>query len=196
MNEQMVKQYREPEYNTDSMFIERWSPRAFQEKEIPESILMSVFEAAKWAPSANNFQPWRFIIARSKSDLETFHSFINPGNRVWCEKAPVLTVIISKKITDKGVSASHAFDAGAAWGYLALEASRKGLITHAMGGFDRQKAREVLQVPDEYDLHCVIAIGYQGDATQLPENVQEREKPSSRRPLKESIFEGTFSEEK
>ncbi|HZH62867.1 MAG TPA: nitroreductase family protein [Metabacillus sp.] len=186
---------RKPNFDISPQFLNRWSPRSFLEKEVPDEDLFSVFEAARWAPSASNLQPWKFIIARTKEDREKFHSFIMPGNLLWCKKAPVLAVIVSKTTSERGINAWHAFDAGTAWGYLALEANRKGLITHAMGGFEKEKAREVLNVPDDYELQAVIAIGYQGEKEALPENLQERELPSDRSPLKESLFEGSFKKD-
>lgn len=186
---------RKPGFEVSSQFINRWSPRSFLEQEIPEDVLLSLFEAARWAPSASNVQPWRFIIARTQEDRERFHSFILPGNLVWCAKAPVLAVILSQTETDRGDNGWHAFDAGAAWGYLALEAHNKGLITHAMGGFDPEKAREVLNVPDDYAIQAVVAIGYQGEKEILPDNLQEREQPNDRRPLKESLFAGSFGKD-
>jgi nitroreductase len=191
----MANDFRKPDFEISTQFIDRWSPRSFLEKEIPEDILFSVFEAARWAPSASNVQPWRFVVARTKEDLENFHSFIVPGNLTWAKFAPALAVIISETKTERGENAWHAFDAGTAWSHLALEAANKGLITHAMGGFDKEKARQVLNVPADYSIHAVIAIGYQGEKNTLPENLQEREKPSGRRPLKESLFEGTFGKD-
>ncbi|WP_248924600.1 nitroreductase family protein [Paenibacillus hamazuiensis] len=197
MNRATIKasDFRQPAFEITPQFIDRWSPRSFLEKEVPEQVLYSVFEAARWAPSASNLQPWKFIIARTEEDRERFYSFIMPGNLIWCKKAPVLAVIASHTTSERGFNAAHAFDTGAAWGYLALEATRQGLITHAMGGFEKDKAREVLNVPADYELHAVVAIGYQGDKEALPENLQEREQPNQRRPLKESLFEGTFGKE-
>ncbi|MFT4417029.1 nitroreductase family protein [Fredinandcohnia humi] len=189
-----IENTREATYEIDSVFLKRWSPRSFLEKDIPDAVLFSVFEAARWAPSANNFQPWRFIIARTQEDRELFHSFILPGNLAWCKKAPAFALLISKKTSDNGENRYHSFDAGTAWGYLALEATKKGLVTHAMGGFDREIAREALQIPEDFELQCVIAIGYQGEKEVLPENLQEREKPNTRRPLSETISEGKFNQ--
>jgi nitroreductase len=186
---------RKSNYDIESTFLNRWSPRSFDRKEVPEEALLSVFEAARWAPSANNEQPWRFIVARKKEDLERFYSFIFAGNRVWCENAPVLAVVLSKKINSKGASSmTHSFDAGAAWAMLALEAVRQGLATHAMGGFEREKARITLGVPEDFDLHAVIAIGYRGEKGALPEDLQAREHPSDRRPLADTLFEGKFAQ--
>ncbi|MFM1654047.1 nitroreductase family protein [Brevibacillus sp. B_LB10_24] len=121
-----------------------------------------------------------------------FSYYIRP-HLAWCQKAPVLAVILSKKTTAKGEqSRAHAFDAGAAWAFLALQAESKGLVTHAMGGFDRDKAREILRVPDEFELQAVVSIGYRDSAEALPDAYREREKPSDRRPLAESLFEGEF----
>ncbi|WP_407649387.1 nitroreductase family protein [Brevibacillus composti] len=190
-----VEKHRQATYEIDPVFLNRWSPRSYKEDPVPDEVLFSLFEAARWAPSGSNEQPWRFIIARSEQDRQRFYSFIAEGNRIWCEKAPVLALILSKTINGRGDHLrSHAFDAGAAWGYLALEAARKGLITHAMGGFDPEKAREALGVPAEYELHAVIAIGYQGEKEALPERLQEREVPSGRRELSETVFEGVFAE--
>lgn len=182
-----VKQARHADYEIDSTFLNRWSPRSFLEKEVPEDVLMSVLEAARWAPSAMNSQPWRFIIARTKEDREKFHSFIKEGNRKWCEKAPVLVAIIS----DKNVQ-SHVFDTGASWGFLSLQATKNGLITHPMAGFYQDQAREALNVPDDFDIQLIVAIGYQGEKDALPTELKEREQPSSRRPVNESIFEGEY----
>ncbi|HZG85775.1 nitroreductase family protein [Paenibacillus sp.] len=183
---------RQPAYDIDPVFIQRWSPRSFANKDVPEETLFSLFEAARWAPSANNMQPWRFIVARTKEDLETFHSFILPGNLAWCQNAPALAVLASATTTERGDNRAHAFDAGTAWGYLALEATRQGLVTHAMGGFDREKARAALGLPDDVEPQIVIAIGYRGEKEALPENLQEREQPNGRRPLNETVFEGGF----
>jgi len=183
---------RQPAYPIDPAVLSRWSPRSILEKEVPDNVLMSVLEAARWAPSAFNAQPWRFIVARTKEERETFHSFINDFNLVWCEKAPVLILILSKTVTDRGEFPSHAFDTGAAWGFLALEATKQGLVTHPMLGFDAAKARETLGIPDEYVPQALVALGYQGPKEALPEALREREVPSQRRPLEEIVYRGRF----
>ncbi|WP_182199809.1 nitroreductase family protein [Paraliobacillus salinarum] len=178
---------RKSDYSINEQFTKRWSPRAFRDEEVPEELIFRTLEAARWAPSSMNIQPWRFIVARTKEDREKFHSFIMEGNRVWCENAPVLILFISEK---KG--GSHAFDTGISFGFFALQALENGLVTHPMGGFDKEKARDVLGIPDNYQLHAVVALGYQGDKASLSPELQERETPSTRRPLKESIHQGTF----
>lgn len=181
---------RSSEFKIDPIYLKRWSPRSFQEKEVPEDVLMRLFEADQWAPSANNRQPWRFIIARKPKDREKFYSFINERNRQWCEKAPILSMLISETNFQ-----SSPFDCGTAWGFLALQAARDGLITHAIGGFDKQKAVEVLGIPDSFMPCIVIAIGYQGEKSVLPVDFQAREHPSDRRPLRETIMEGYFEDQ-
>ncbi|MGD8190936.1 nitroreductase family protein [Brevibacillus ginsengisoli] len=189
-----VERHRKPAHDINPVYLNRWSPRSFLEKEVPEEVLLSLFEAARWAPSGGNIQPWRFILARTQKDREKFYPFIDEGNRIWCEKAPVLAIILSTPESPYGHNRTHSFDAGAAWGYLALEAVRHGLITHAMGGFDPDRAREVLHVPQEFELLAVVAIGYQGEKDALTEKLQEREQPNDRRALSESLFEGGFDQ--
>jgi len=190
---ELVFQYRQAEYDVDPVYLRRWSPRSFSEREVPLDTLMSLFEAARWAPSANNEQPWRFIVARTEEERKLFYSFIHESNRVWCENAPALVAVASVGTSSRGTpNRTHAFDAGAAWGLLALEAVRKGLITHAMGGFDREKARLALGVPDDVELHAIVAIGYRGPKETLPPHLQEREKPSSRKSIRETVFFGLY----
>ncbi|UOQ87466.1 nitroreductase family protein [Gracilibacillus salinarum] len=183
-----MQDYRKADYPIDDMFVNRWSPRSFAEKELEEDTLMTVLEAARWSPSGSNKQPWRFIVARSEEDRKQFHSFIMDGNLAWCTKAPAYVLIIS----DTEAGAAHAFDAGTAWGFLSLQAMKQGLITHAMGGFYKDQAREALNIPERYQLHAVIAIGYQDEKEKLEEAFQEREVPSPRRPLSETVMEGKF----
>ncbi|NEW06474.1 nitroreductase family protein [Paenibacillus sp. SYP-B3998] len=188
-----IENNRQPDHEINPQFLTRWSPRSFKEQEVPENVLLSLFEAARWSPSGSNLQPWRFIIARSIEERAKFHPFIAAGNREWCEKAPVLAVLVSHTKTANGnTNPSHAFDAGTSWGYLALEAANQGLITHAMGGFDRQQAREALGVPEDYDIHAVIAIGYRGPIDALADKFQEREVPSNRQPLDSFLFAAEF----
>lgn len=186
---------RKPDYDIDPVYVNRWSPRSFLDKEVPDDVLFSLFEAARWAPSAYNLQPWRFIVARTPEERETFYPFISEFNLKWCQSAPVLVLILSQKVTDKGENPSHAFDTGAAWGFLALEAVRKGLMTHPMTGFDFAKARDVLGIPDEYDIQALVAIGYQGPRERLPQELQAREQPSPRMPVQELLHAGVFGRE-
>jgi len=185
---------RQADYEIDPVYTNRWSPRSFADKQVPDQDLYAVLEAARWAPSAFNIQPWRFILAREEADREKFYSFISEFNLAWCKAAPVLIMIVSSAVTDKGDNPSHAFDTGAAWGNLSLEATRRGLSTHAMTGFDFAKARDVLQLPDGYELQALVALGYRGPKERLPAALQEREQPSPRRPIEQSLFEGGFDQ--
>lgn len=191
-----IKKYRKADYDINPIYLERWSPRAFSSKQIEEEKLLALFEAARWAPSAANWQPWRFVYAQTEEDLAKFYSFINDNNVEWCQKAPVLLAIISKKTRNEKGDANHfhAFDTGTAWGYLTLEASRQGLIVHGMGGFNKEKAKEVLNIPEEYEVQAVAAIGYHDPNTELSEKNKQREFPSDRNRVKDFTFEGKFME--
>jgi nitroreductase len=191
-----VNQFRKTRYDIDPIYIKRWSPRSFSNQKVSEEVLSSVFEAARWAPSAANVQPWRFVFASSEQDKETFLSFINEGNVVWCKNAPVLIAVISKMEEERfgGNNPAHAFDTGTAWGFLSLEAARKGLITHAMGGFNKEKAKEALSIPVGYQVHAIVALGYQGEKSSLEEAYQKREVPSPRNEVETFVSEGVFRE--
>lgn len=184
-----VANAREANAPVHPLILNRWSPRAYEPRPVPEELQATVLEAARWAPSSSNQQPWRFYVARTPEEHETFRSFINPNNRLWTDGAPILILIASEKLKeDGGPNGAHAFDAGAAWGILALQAQLVGLSTRAVGGYDRDKAREALGTPDHIELHAVIALGYRGDAASLPESLREREKPNGRRSARESLL--------
>lgn len=188
-----VQGQRKSEYPVSPLFLNRWSTRAFSTRKVSDQDLYTVLDAAHWAPSSYNDQPWRFIVAKTEEQLSTFHSFLNEFNLTWASSAPVLIVVASDKLRENGdPNGAHAFDAGAAWASLAIQATILGLHTHAIGGFDRNKAREILNVPDHIELHAVIALGYLGDKSVLPEAIQQREVPNDRRPLNELVFEGKF----
>jgi len=189
-----VTPYREAEHAIDPAFLNRWSPRAFSPEPVDDETLMGVFEAARWAASSFNEQPWRFLLARSEKDRATFLNFLAPPNQVWAKNAPVLVLIVSKKTFSHNgqPNAVFAFDAGTCSGYLTLQASLSGLIAHGMAGFDRDKARTALNIPEDFDPLAVFAIGKHGDKNTLPPDVQAREVPSGRRPVRESVMEGGF----
>ncbi|WP_416828344.1 nitroreductase family protein [Ectobacillus polymachus] len=186
-----VKENRKSEHDVSPLFLNRWSPRAYSYQPVSDEDLYQVLEAGHWAASSFNDQPWRFIVAKTKEDLKTFHDFLNPFNRTWASKAPVLVLIASDTLRENGdKNRAHAFDAGAAWANIALQATILGLSTHAMGGFDREQARKVLNLPDTYEVHAVITIGYRGDKEILDESLQDREVPNTRKPLEEVVFFG------
>jgi nitroreductase len=162
---------------------------------VSDEQMMSLFEAARWAPSSFNAQLWRFVYAkRGTPYFQKFFDLLVPFNQLWTKNASFLVLIISrKKFTyNDQPSRTHSFDAGAAWENLALEGSMQGLVVHAMEGFNYDKAREVCAIPDDYSIEAMIAIGKQGLITDLPEELREREFPSDREPLQTFLFEGIF----
>lgn len=172
--------------NLDPIFLERWSPRAFKKDPIPKEDLEAIFEAARWAPSCYNEQPWLFVYTQTEEGLKKFQRTLVEFNQIWASNAPVLIIAFAKKTFDRnGKENSWApFDTGAAWMSLALQAHKLGYTTHAMGGFDPQKAFEVANVdPKKYDVMAVIALGHHGDKSYLPEDMQKGESPSDRKPL-------------
>ena len=142
---------RTTNYPIDDNFLNRYSPRAMSGEKITKEELMTLFEAARWAPSSSNTQPWRFIYTmRDTPEFETFLSFLTENNRTWCAKAGVLVVTISKKTNTKGDQMlTHSFDTGSAWENLALQASSINLVSHGMAGFDYDIAKEKLGIPDD-----------------------------------------------
>lgn len=184
----------------DPLFLERWSPRAFDGSAIAQEDLDTIFDAARWAPSAFNYQPWRFLYARRDgADWNRFLSLLVPFNQSWVQHASALVFILSDTLIvspggDKASpSHSHSFDAGAAWALLALQATRLGYHSHAMTGVDFDKARVELAVPDRFRIEAAVAIGRLGDKSALPEALQEREHPSDRRDIAEFVHAGNFS---
>jgi nitroreductase len=184
----------------DPLFLERWSPRAFTGEPISEAELMTLFEAARWAPSSFNSQPWRFIWARRDTEhWPHFLGLLSEYNRSWARNAAALVVLISKTTmlprgADKEVpSVTHSLDAGAAWQNLALQATRSGWAAHGMAGFDMPRAAVELGVPSGYRVEAAIAIGRRGDKSVLPESLQAREVPSDRLPLAQIVSEGCFT---
>lgn len=186
-----VQATRVSEYPVSPLFLNRWSTRAFSTREVSDQDLYTVLDAAHWAPSSFNDQPWRFVVAKTEEQRSVFHQFINEFNLTWVSTAPVLIVVASDKLRDNGdPNGAHAFDAGAAWASMAIQATMLGMVTHALGGIDRNKARQLLNIPDNFEIHALIALGYHGDKSLLPEGVQQREVPNGRRPLNELVFEG------
>ncbi len=191
INEVNGSEHRKPEYDVDQMFVNRWSPRAMSGVGISRDELMSLIEAAKWAPSSFNNQPWRFLYAtRDTENWGLFFVLMSEGNQAWAKNASVLITVVSKKTFDNGKpSRTHSFDTGAAWENLALQGTVKGLVVHGMQGFDYDRARQVLNIPEGYDVEAMIAVGKPGKKKNLPEKLQEREFPSTRKKVSEIAFE-------
>jgi nitroreductase len=186
---------RHADHPIDALFLDRWSPRAMSGDPIADDELMVLFEAARWAPSSFNNQPWRILYARRGSDhWPTFLGLLVDANKVWASKAAALLVFVSKTTFDHNgkPARTHSFDAGAAWENLALQASLRGLVAHGMQGFDYERARTELGIPDEYRVEAMVAVGRRGPREALPEKLQAVESPNERRPLAKTVCEGPF----
>jgi nitroreductase len=164
-------------------------------EEISNEELLTLFEAARWAPSSMNNQPWRVLYApRSSSHWPLFFDLLLDSNKIWCVRAAALLVVISKSTFENGKPCrTHTYDSGAAWMSLALQGSMLGLVVHGMQGFDYDRARIALNIPDEFQVEAMAAIGRPGNIEDLPEQLQIRETPNERRPLTQSVCEGPFS---
>lgn len=171
----------------------RWSARAFADREVSPAILAKVFEAARWAPSSYNEQPWRFLVGtRNTNTYEKIHEALMPFNQAWAGKAPVLILGVAKaKFSHNDSPNGFAlFDLGAASGYLVLQAAALGLTAHQMAGYDQAAARALLGIPEDYALGSVIALGYQGEPAALTnaQMLAQEVAPRQRKPLSHFVF--------
>jgi nitroreductase len=186
-------------YPIDDLIARRWSPRAFESRAVERSKLLSLFEAARWAPSSFNGQPWRFLLATRESPTE-FQRMLDclvEFNQGWAKAAPVLAVAVAAlKFEHNGEPNRHAaHDTGMALQNLALQATATGLVVHFMAGFDVDRARQTYNISHEYEPMTAMAIGYPGDPATLAAELRDRERaPRRRRPLCELLFSGTFGE--
>jgi nitroreductase len=174
------------------LLLQRWSPRAFAEREIASGDLEKLFVAASWAASSFNEQPWRFFLGRRGDETykKIFDSLVE-GNQSWARKAPVLVLSVGKKtFSQNGSPNGYALhDTGAATAYLVLQATALGLHGHSMGGFDKELARASFGIPSDYEIGAVTAVGYLGDPSTLPEQLAKMEtSPRSRKPVSEFVF--------
>jgi nitroreductase len=179
----------------DTLFIDRWSPRAMTGEAISEEELLSLFEAARWAPSSYNNQPWRMIYARRDTPAwDGLFNLMIDFNQSWTKNAGALVLFISKKTFDHNGKPcqTHSFDTGAAWANFALQGWKMGLVVHGMEGFDYGRAKKELNIPDDYHVEALMAVGRHGDPSQLPDAMREKEKPNDRRPVEKTAFEGKF----
>jgi nitroreductase len=177
----------------------RWSPRAFVDRPVPPEIIRSILEAAQWAASSYNEQPWRFVLA-AKQDVAAYDrlfQLLMPANQSWVKDVPVLLLTLAKQTFSHNAAPNYygMHDAGQALAQMAVQATALGLHTHAMGGFDHQKARGVLDIPDDYSIGAMVAVGYPGSADQLDEPLRGRElAPRTRKPLDEIAFGGVWGQ--
>ncbi|HSR51454.1 MAG TPA: nitroreductase family protein [Acidobacteriota bacterium] len=192
---QAIREYRQPEKEIESMLLERWSPRSFNGQAVGQDDLERVFEAARWAPSSYNEQPWRFLYAhRDGPHWEQFFSFMGEFNQKWAANAGVLIVVVSKKTFKRNDKPNrcHSFDTGSAWQNLALQATQMGLAAHGMAGFDHNRTARELGVPDNCRVECMIALGHPAPAQELPDDLRKKEEPSGRNPVAEFVCEGRW----
>ena len=190
-----VDRHRQPDHAVETLIVHRWSARAMSGGRLSGAELMSLFEAARWAPSSFNEQPWRFVYAEREGEhWQRFFDLLSENNRRWAGAAAVLVVVLSRTTFERNgnPSRTHSYDTGAAWQNIALQGCRMGLVVHGMAGFDYDKAREVLGVPEEFAVEAMIAIGRPAPIEVLPESLREREVPSGRKPVSEFAFPGVF----
>ena len=183
------------DYPVHELIRERWSPRAFADKPVPQDVLRSIFEAARWAPSSNNEQPWAYLIA-TKEDKDGFAKMLSvlvEFNVGWAKSAPVLALAVANLSFAKNNAPNRnaQYDTGAATALLSVEATAHGLAVHQMAGFDPEKARQVFGIPAGREAIAAIAIGYPGDPASLPQPLKDREMaPRTRKPIAEFVMAG------
>jgi nitroreductase len=183
------------DFPVHQLIIDRWSPRAFLERPVPSDVLRSLFEAARWAPSSNNEQPWAYIVATC-DDHENFAKLLSvlvEFNASWAKSAPMLALAVAELNFAKNNAPNRnaQYDTGAATALLSVEATARGLAVHQMAGFDPAKAREVFAIPAGWEAIAALAIGYPGDPNSLPQPLKDRElAPRTRKPLSEFVMAG------
>lgn len=183
------------ETGVEELILKRWSPRAFSNKPVSSEDLTRIFIAASWAASSSNEQPWRFLVGRNGDDTfsKIFDTLAEP-NQAWVKHAPVLVLSAGKKTFTSNNKDNHyvLHDTGAASANMCLEAIALGIHTHGMGGFDRDKARKLFAIPEDFELGACWAIGYLGDPAILTIEFQKKSEtePRTRKPLGEFVFNG------
>jgi len=181
-----VKNQRAPEVEVDAMFVDRWSPRSFDPTPLNEEQVVALFEAARWAPSCYNEQPWLFCYAVTEEERQRYLGALVEKNRDWAQHAPLLLFVVTRKaFKGSGKANRHAvFDAGAAWVSLAFQARRLGLHAHAMAGFSVERALEILALDAaEYEVMAAVAVGRRTEPDNLSEALAAIEHPNERKPL-------------
>ena len=194
-SESEIADARQPDHPISSFLLKRWSPRSMTGESMKKEELMSLFEAARWAPSSYNNQPWIFIYSlRETAAWETLYNLQDPGNQVWTQKSSALILIASYNnfYFNGKPSRTHSFDTGAAWMALALEGSARGLVIHGMQGFNYEEAQKRLHIPHDYTIEAMIAVGKRAPKEDLPKQLQSKETPNGRKPLSDFVMEGSF----
>lgn len=193
-----MKKRATTDYPVVDLLAERWSPRAFADRAVPVEAVGSLLEAARWAPSSYNDQPWSYLVGwRGDATHAAIASVLVPGNQAWAASAPLLLLSVARtSFTHNGKPNRHAaHDVGAASLALVLQAHSLGLRAHQMAGFDAARAREVFAIPDGHEPLAAIAVGYPGDPAGLPAPLADREREArQRKPLAELAFAGRFGQ--
>lgn len=185
------------DFPVHQLIRDRWSPRSFSDKAVPEDVLRSLFEAARWAPSSNNEQPWAFLI-ETKDDQANFEKILGTlveFNASWAKKAAALAIAVAKLNFAKNQTPNRnaQYDTGAATALLLVEATARGLAVHQMAGFDPEKVRTAFGIPAGWEPIAVMAIGYPGNPDSLPEPLKDRElAPRTRKPVREFVMSGSW----
>lgn len=186
------------QYSIHDLLRRRWSPRAFDERLIEPENLRSLFEAARWAPSSNNGQPWRFLVAvkENKAEYDRLFNCLVKGNQQWASRAPVLLLSVAQLQFEDGSMNRHALhDTGMATENLVIQATALGLVAHLMAGFRIDQARADCQIPEGYEPVAMIAIGYPGDPAQLSDRLRAREvQPRVRQSVTEFVYSATWEQ--
>ena len=195
----MIDNLADTQYPIHDLLRQRWSPLAFSQQRVEPEKLCSVLEAARWAASSYNEQPWSFIVATkdNQPELDRLLGCLAEGNQEWAKNAPVLMLSVAKLYFERnGVENRHAFhDVGAAAALLSIQATANGLFIHQMAGFDVPKAREVYGISEGYEPVAAIALGYLEDSKILSEKLQQRENaPRTRKPLEKFVFSGSWNQ--
>ncbi len=187
---------RESTFPIEPLLLSRVSSRAFSEERLSDEELMSLFEAARWAPSSYNNQPWRFVYARhDDKEWQILFNALIDFNKSWCRAADTLILVISRNNFERNNKPSRTarFDTGAAWMSLAIEAHARNIIAHAMQGFDYDAVARDLRIPNTFTVEAMVAIGKPGQKELLPHDLQDMEEPSARKPLESLISRGHCS---
>ena len=195
----VMEKSAETQYPIHDLLRRRWSPRAFSDRRVDPAIMRSLLEAARWAPSSYNEQPWSFIVATKDDPVEfgRLLSCLVEGNIQWAQRAPVLMVSVARlSFEDDGKPNRHAFhDVGLAVANLIVQATALGLVVHQMAGILPDKIRKLYGIPEGYEAVAGIALGYPGDPQSLPEGLRKRElAPRERKPLTEFVFSGSWGQ--
>lgn len=193
-NIESIKQ-AELEYEVHPIIASRWSPRAYDTRPVEPVKLQRIFEAARWAASSSNLQPWYFLVGMKGDEAyEKIFETLVEFNQLWAVNAPLLVLAISKTTNQRGEpNKSYAYDLGQAVATLSLQAIAEGIYTHQMGGFDAAKAAGLFGIPEDYKALVVFALGYLGDHGELHHKLQKLElSPRIRRSTREFVFTGSF----